>query len=89
MYPEHEKLKNLDRECEGARRVLDWLESRSYFIAEYTEPGETEGGDWCAKVRIAPSTILAAVLGIDEKALEAEKREMMDAIRNARPGPPR
>ena len=25
MYPEHEKLKKLDRECEGAQRVLEWL----------------------------------------------------------------
>jgi hypothetical protein len=87
MYPEHEKLKNLDRECEGARRVFDWLESQGYFIAEYT--GSSESSDWCVQVHVPFSTIIGNALGIDEEVLEAEKREMMDAIRNTRLGPPR
>ena len=84
MYPEHEKLKKLDRECEGAQRVLEWLESKGYFIAEYTN--DTESDDWCAQVHISPSTLIGQALGIDEEELENEKRAMLDAIRNTRLG---
>ena len=84
MYPEHEKLKKLDRERDGAQHVLEWLEAQGYFVAKYADDGER-----CVRVYVAPSTLIGQALGVDEEKLEAEKRAMLDAIRNARLGPSR
>lgn len=78
LYPEHEKLKEVHEECDTIGVFLD---SSQYVLAEYVT---FEGHDRATLTPVSKSisAILAEYFDIDQQKLEAEKRQMLDNIRN-------
>ena len=75
-YPEHEKLKARQRDVGLLSEFYDFIvHDRCWAIAEYAD------NDRMYPVRLRPDEIIGLFLGIDPKKLEAEKRVMLDEIR--------
>ena len=76
-YPEHEKLKARQRDVGLLGEFYDFLiHDQCWTIAEY--PDEW---DHLRPINLRPDEIIGLFLGIDPKKLEAEKRAMLDEIR--------
>lgn len=79
-YPEHEKLKKVSSESQAIGEFLDFgLAEQGLVLGEYV------ADDW-GNERLTASgrsiqTILAKHFKIDEQKIEAEKRQMLDSIR--------
>lgn len=80
-YPEHEKLKAVGQKRDHVQEFLDWLMDESkYLIAE----DDTTGYNYINGIYEtydSRAAIIAAFLGIDQKKLEDEKCQMLDALR--------
>lgn len=80
LYPEHEKLKLVQAESQCQGEFLDWLSEQGINLAtwgphEHLYPINTSIRD-----------LLAQYHEIDQKVLEAEKRQMLDVLREATGG---
>lgn len=75
-YPEHDKLHQVKDETQAAGEFIEWLGSRGIFLACYPE-----GHNFPRSVETPITTLLAEWTGIDQNKLEAEKRQMLEAIR--------
>lgn len=83
-YPEHEKLKARESDSRLLSAFYDFMvHEQCWLIAEY----EDDGGDRLYPIRLRPDEIIGLFLGIDPKKLEAEKRTMLDEIRQANDAP--
>jgi hypothetical protein len=76
-YPEHEKLARLQDEIAGAQALWDFIESEGVLLCRHEA-----GRHHPAVVRRSPASFIAGAFGIDERALEAEKRAMVEALRD-------
>ena len=73
MYPEHEKLKEVQ---EQSQVIGEFLESSVYVLATWDEEtGDLERAD------TSTERILADYFGIDLVKLEEEKRQMLTFLR--------
>ena len=79
-WSEHTKLGLISAQRDGAQMLYDWIQDQGFSICEIGQRDEY----W--PVTRSPSSILAAVFNIDEKALEAEKVQMLQDLRRALPG---
>lgn len=77
-YPEHEKLKALKGANETVADFLDWLGESGLIICT-DDSGHWEGDPTYSPFLQAKSTIIAQFLKIDERRLDAEKRQMLSA----------
>ena len=89
-YPEHDKLKTVAEKSQAAGEVLAWLfDEKQYFLAEDAGQVLSAGfGTSYTATRIRPicravKDLLAEFFEIDQKILEAEKRAMLAAMREA------
>jgi hypothetical protein len=78
-YPEHAKQAAV---LDEAQTIGQFLDEGPYILAEYVT---FEGHDRPTLVPVSKSVqqILAEHLGIDLNAIEREKRQMLDAMREA------
>jgi hypothetical protein len=77
-YPEHEKLGAVVQESEAIGEFLEWCYERGWYLCQPT------GSPFEGCYRPVPGSIndyLAAHFGIDQKKLEAEKRQMLNEQR--------
>lgn len=73
-YPEHDKLKEVEKESQFLGSFLEWGQERGMYLAEYDD-------DIMRPVRKSINTLLAEHLDIDLAKLEREKREMLHEMR--------
>ncbi len=79
-YPEHEKLAEVAEHSQAIGEFLDWLlHEKSYHIAQWWERGSSDGE--LLPVHRSIKDLLAEYYDIDPEALEGEKREMLEQMR--------
>lgn len=79
-YPEHEKLAKIAEESQAIGEFLDYtLPGMGLTLCERDDESYSQPR-WFPTRRSIQS-ILAEAFGIDENALELEKRAMLDSIR--------
>lgn len=84
QYPEHEKLAKVQPQTQAAGEFLEWLGTQGYHLAIVV------GDDAEVPLRMGQmvpwggriSELLARWQEIDENRLEAEKRQMLESLRN-------
>lgn len=83
-YPEHDRLAALDGANEVVGHFLEWLDDNDYAIAEY-RPRTSDSADGARLVQVQRSidSWLAQFFRIDPAKIEAEKRRMLIALRDA------
>lgn len=75
-YPEHEKLKKVQKESQVCGELLDWLQNeKGIVLCKYND------SDYAMPVYMPIQDILGEFFGIDQNKLEKEKVAMLDAIR--------
>jgi hypothetical protein len=77
-YPEHEKLKALGDSNQIVGDFIEWLSEQGYEICRWND-----SGTHCLPVHLHRDQMLADFFEIDRDKLEAEKRQMLDALRAA------
>lgn len=78
-YPEHEKLKAKQKEVSVLSEFYDFItQEKGWAIAEFRDDVNRY---W--PIQLRPDDIIGMFLEVDPKALEAEKRAMLDEIRKA------
>ena len=76
-YPEHEKLKVVSDESQAVGEFVDWLgNERGIFLAE-------QKGFEFFPMSVSIQSLLSEFFEIDMNKIEAEKRQMLDELRNA------
>lgn len=75
-YPEHEKLAKVKDTSQAQGEFLDWLGGQGIHLMEWAE----EIQQYVPSHR-GITALLAEYHGIDQDALEQEKRQMLEAIR--------
>lgn len=78
-YPQHEKLKELGDAVHTLGNFLEWLDEQRLYICAADE--DHDGDQVLEPTYLPKSTIVARFFKIDEKALEEEKRTMLEALR--------
>jgi hypothetical protein len=76
-YPQHEKLKSLARERDGAQLMLEALNEQGYVIAKWSDDDDD---DRLYPVYESPDALIGKALGIDWKAFSAEKDAMYQEL---------
>jgi hypothetical protein len=77
-YPEHDKLAAVVAETQAAGEFIEWLGTQRIFLARY----ECDH-NFPREVPTSLTTLLAEWQGIDQRKLEAEKRQMLASLRTA------
>jgi len=75
-YPEHEKLRIDQPKVSVLSDFYDFLGEQGWEIAKFDDDSQR-----LRPIRERPDEIISLFLGIDPKQLEAEKRAMLDEIR--------
>lgn len=75
-YPEHEKLKKREKDALLVGDFYDFLNEQEWEIAKYDDKSER-----LFPIRLRPEEIIGLFLGVDPRKLEAEKRAMLEEIR--------
>jgi hypothetical protein len=91
LYPEHEKQQAVREKSQVCGEFVEWLQQRGIHLAEWTTYTYTRsdlGGkehegtrQEMALTRQSLQDLLGKFFGIDPQKLEAEKREMLAAVR--------
>lgn len=81
LYPEHTKLRADESRRETAQEFIDWLQSQRFVICASVPVGLHHR---YLPIESSEATLIAMFLGIDEAKLEAEKRDMLDALAKPR-----
>ncbi|WP_323016428.1 hypothetical protein [Castellaniella sp.] len=77
QYPEHDKLKALNGKNQIVGNFLGWLFESNRLIAQWGEDDQLLPDMRCIE------EIIADYFGIDRNELEAEKYQMIEAMRAA------
>lgn len=77
-YPEHSKLAAISDKSQTCGEFVDWLEQHDIYLCR---PDRTHPHYW--PIHDSITTLLAAFFGIDLATIEAEKRQMIEAMREA------
>lgn len=75
-YPEHDKMHAIVAETQAAGEFIEWLGTQGLFLAR-NEPGH----NFPRYDETSITTLLARWQGIDLNKIEAEKRQMLAAMR--------
>lgn len=76
-YPEHEKLKKVQKESQACGSLLEWLQSeKGILFRKWDEEDEME-----VPVNRTITDILSEYFEIDQNKLEQEKLAMLDSCR--------
>jgi hypothetical protein len=75
-YPEHEKLKALNGANQIVGDFIEWFGEKGWELAKFEE-----GGDDFVPVLKCRDDLIAEFFEIDQNRLEAEKRGMLNRIR--------
>lgn len=75
-YPLHEKLRAHEREANTLSGFLDFIQERGWLLAEYSTNTDADLFERLFPIQERPEQIIGAYLGIDPKALSAEKDAM-------------
>jgi hypothetical protein len=76
-YPEHDKLDTVKEQSQFLGEFLEWCNEKEMFLAKYME-----NSHYALPVSKSINTLLAEFLRIDLVKLEAEKKKMLQSIRN-------
>jgi hypothetical protein len=87
-YPEHAKLHAVRADCETIGQFIEWLRDNGITLCEtYNRPHSRRDGEYLPTPKTIP-TLLAERFGIDQNRIEAEKRQIIQELRELnRPGP--
>jgi len=77
-YPEHDKLREVQAETQAAGEFIEWLGTKGIFLASYIE-----GHNFPREVPTSIQALLAEWAGVDQGAIEREKRAMLASLRAA------
>lgn len=77
QYPEHEKLSAISELSQAIGEFLEWCQGKGWVLAEIPDEYDFT---WFP-ISYSTNTLLARHFGIDLDRLEAEKKQMLDAIR--------
>ena len=81
-YPEHEKLKAIQRESQAIGEFMEWLQKeKDLDICEFHDDGRR---DPYFPYQGSVSNLLEEFFDIGPKKLEAEKQAMLDEMRKER-----
>lgn len=75
-YPEHAKMEKVDTESHAIGQFIEWLHGQGIYFAKYDDDSE----DFVPEYRSIEKW-LADYFEIDLNKVEAEKRQMLDEIR--------
>ena len=77
-YPVHEKLHKIKDQSQAVHEFLNWCSEsgRDIHLAEWVNDGS-----WMLPTQRDLKTLLAEFFGIDLRALEDEKRQMLEDLR--------
>lgn len=83
LYPEHEKLRSFKGEEDAVIEFFEWLNEKDYHLCKmiFTERFPTEG-EWQPTGKLAQN-LFRQSKDIDLNKLEAERRAMLKAAREA------
>jgi len=82
-YPEHDKLCAIEDRSNAIGEFLDYGASKLGLVLCEEPNTRRNQSRWPCPTSRSISSVLAAYFGIDEVALEVEKRAMLEAMRNA------
>lgn len=86
-YPECEKLVAARHDSQVISEFLDWLNDEDIVLAEYSEDAPcVVGVDQLTRYRGSLEKLLARFFEIDLAKLEAEKREILNRLREKTEG---
>lgn len=80
-YPLHNKLKENRDKADVVGEFLDFLQENELNIAKYTNVGR--GEDELFVYPMSKGNMIGMFLGIDPSALEAEKIQMLNKLRQS------
>jgi hypothetical protein len=75
-YPEHDKLHKIQDQSQACGEFIDWLESQGLHLCE----ADPESGRYWPTHRPLRG-LLADFFGIDQRKIDAEKEQMIAAMR--------
>jgi hypothetical protein len=82
QYPEHEKLKAVQKESQAIGEFLEWLCGEKAVELAVWREGEERGDDELLRpINMNKEKILANYFKIDLVKLEFEKRKMLEELR--------
>lgn len=82
QYPESEKLSAKREHRQVINSFLEWLdEEKGYLLAEWSPPEEGGRDQELFPVYVGFDNLVMEYLGVDTKALEKERRAMLEAQR--------
>lgn len=77
QYPEHEKLLALEGDNRVVGDFIEWLAENDFVICRYADDD-----DWPVFTQKPIHSWLAEYFDIDEKKLDEEKQQMLEAMTN-------
>ena len=82
-YPEHEKLKAIQKESQAIGSFLEWLLSSKNirFVQLVVEDPDESDHEVLVQINLPINDTLAEYFEIDQNKLEQEKRQMLDELR--------
>lgn len=90
-YPEHDRLDKVKDESQAIGEFLDHMAEEGKVISEYVRQGDVDpdalfpNHEFLRPDHIGIQDRLAAYFGIDQDRIEAEKRAMLDDLRETSP----
>lgn len=78
-YPEHTKLKQIAHLSQACGEFIDWLEGQGISLCRVDE--DVSRHYW--PIHTSTTRLLADHFGIDLDQIEVEKRQMIEAMREA------
>lgn len=78
VYPEHEKMRVVKDRADAISGFLEWAQGGGYRLCLWSDM--SRGGNW-SPIRQSIEGLVADYLEIDLKRVEAEKRAMLEKIR--------
>jgi hypothetical protein len=83
-YPECEKMAAVREKSQVLSDFVDWLQTKGIHLAKWHDRG---GADELFEIHTPYDELFADYFGIDLKAVERERRAMLDSIQLAAGGP--
>lgn len=77
-YPEYDKLAKISDQTQAIGEFMDWLADDGVFLARHEENSK-----YAWPIHRPITDLLAEWAGIDQNKIEAEKRQMLEAIRQS------
>lgn len=81
-YPEHEKLKAVNREHQAISEFLEYLEDNGHSVIHYAPGCVDDEYNRPLEIKSSPNDLIAEFFGIDRQKFAEEKTQMLKAYQH-------